>query len=152
MGFRQNRTSSIRSCTQNSGPTYLISLGSSLETIADVAIVLTLVTNRLKLLETSGKLKASLCVLNSLTLPSPALFTLAGSLGRFGGSSEDSSKSETLVERAEVGTLNFLGAGCWVLEAAGGNDGRAETGGRGLVGGCRSLGSVMTCPEGGTGM
>jgi len=110
------------------------------------------VTNRLKLFETSGKLSASLCVLSSLTLPSPALLTEAGSFGRLGGRSEESSKSETLVESAEVGTLNFLGAGCWVLEAAGGNDGRAETGGRGLVGGCRSLGSVMTCPEGGTGM
>jgi hypothetical protein len=93
------------------------------------------VTNRLKLFETSGKLSASLCVLNSRTLPSPALLTEAGSFGRLGGKSEDRSRSDTLVESAEVGTLNFRGAGCWVLEAAGGNDGRAETGGRGLIGG-----------------
>jgi hypothetical protein len=72
----------------------------------------TLVTNRLKLFETSGRLSASLCVLSSLTLPSPALLTEAGSFGRLGGRSEDSSRSETLVESAEVGTLNFRGAGC----------------------------------------
>lgn len=93
---------------------------------------LALVTKRLKLFETKGRLNASLWVLSSLTRPSPTLFTEAGSFGKLGGKSDDNSKSETLVDKAEVGTLNFrlLEAGCWVFEAAGGNDGRAVTAGR----------------------
>jgi hypothetical protein len=104
------------------------------------------VTNLLKLFERSGKPNASLCVLNSLTLPSPTFSPGAppASFGKFGGKSDDSSKSETLVDSAEVGTLNFLaGGGCWVFDAAGGKEGRAETTGRGGGGASRSEGSGM---------
>lgn len=103
-------------------------------------------TNLLKLFERSGKPNASLCVLNSLTLPSPTLIPEAppANFGRFGGKSDDSSRSETLVDSAEVGTLNFLaGGGCWVFDAAGGKDGRAETIGRGGGGVLRSEGGGM---------
>ena len=79
---------------------------------------LTFVTKRRKLFDTNGKLNASLCELNSLTLPIPATLTLCCILGRFAGSKLLNSISETFVERDDVvGTENFRGAG------AGGADG-----------------------------
>jgi hypothetical protein len=106
IGFRQNNTSSTRSCTQNSGPTY--ELSDSPPTTNDNRR--TFVTNRRKLFDMTGRLSASLWVLSSLGLPGPPLppaDVAAGSLGKFGGNSDESRRSDTLVDIPAVGTVNL---------------------------------------------
>lgn len=97
----------------------------------------TLVTKRLKLLDSKGRPRASLCVLNSLTRPSPILFVEAGNFGKLAGRSDDSKRSETLVDNDGVGTVNFLGC-CWEapepVPEGGGKEGRWTFGGRGFSG------------------
>ena len=74
---------------------------------------LTLVTNRLKLYDTSGKLKGSLCVLSSRGLPGPPFLVVpCGSFGRFGGRREPSRRSETLVDSEdELASANLRESG-----------------------------------------
>ena len=82
---------------------------------------LTLVTNRLKLLDTRGRLSASFLVLNSRATPCPPALP-PGNLGKFGGNNELKSISETLVVMLDVdGTPNFLAGGGGGTE--GGNEG-----------------------------
>ena len=83
-----------------------------------------MVTNRLKLLDNNGKLSASLCVLSSLTRPSPGLLTVAANFGRFAGRSDESKRSETLVDNDGVGTVNFFVAGRGPVPERGGKEGR----------------------------
>lgn len=88
----------------------------------------TLVTNRLKLFETKGRLSASRCELNSLGLPGPPPLLLAEILGRFAGNRLLSSISDTFVLKdAPVGTENLRGAGAGAAE--GGKDGWRLTSG-----------------------
>lgn len=110
-------------------------------------------TNRRKLFDSNGRLNASFCVLSSLALPSPPLFTDPGNFGKLGGNSDDKSRSETLVESEEVGTLNFFVAGWAEPVEGGGKDGRCVLGGRGLSCAWESwAGGAMGCPDDGTGM
>jgi len=101
LGFLQNSTSSNRSCTQNTGPTYPISPSQSHSH--------TFVTKRRKLFDTNGRLSASLCVLSSLGRPDPPPLPAAfGSLGKFGGRRDPRRRSDTLEETEEaVGTENL---------------------------------------------
>ena len=80
-------------------------------------------TNRLKLFETKGKLNASLCELNSRTLPIPATFTLGCILGRLAGRRLFKTISDIFVDNdaALVGTVNLREGGA--AGAEGGKDG-----------------------------
>jgi hypothetical protein len=123
-GFRQKNTSSIRSCSQNTGPTYK-SAQLSVKPFVHIFQyqALTFVTKRLKLFDTKGKLNASFCELNSRTLPMPTVFTLGCIFGKFAGSKLFSTKSETFVDKdaALVGTENLRGGGA--AGAEGGKEG-----------------------------
>lgn len=142
-GFLQYKTSSTRSCTQNTGPTW------SLSTIQTPS--LTFVTNRRKLLDIKGKLNASLWLLSSLGRPGPPYFPfVCGSFGKFAGNNEPRRRSETFEDKEDVdGTANFRSKGGGADEGGkGGMDVRA-----GLVrsrsGEPEVFGDAMAMAEGG---
>jgi hypothetical protein len=87
-----------------------------------------------------SSLSPSLWVLSSLGRPGPPCTLAVGNFGRFVGSRDDSSRSDTLLGSDAVGIAYFLPAAAagWVeVDAVGGNEGFAGEGGSTL----RSLSS-----------